>query len=294
MGAEYKELFALQDEITMDIMSNLNLEMTGFQLSTLSFLRPRNLEAYEHWLRGMHYHLSRKKEDIPLAHQEMLEAVKIDPNFGPAYRILSLTYCDEVIFKTTKDPEQSLQKAVEMVKKAFDVDPDYPPYTVWSQINRLKRNYDEAILNATRGIEQEPNEPYRYYFLSLALRDANLFKDSIPPMETALQLARFRPDNFLILLAWCYFGDQQFSKAIGLFEEILNRSEKSVFSFLAYLGLAASYEFINEHAKAVSAAENAMRINPRAKLDYLYKNSMFKDGPFKEAVYDSLRKTGFK
>ena len=93
-----------------------------------------------------------------------------------------------------------------MAQKALEVDPDYPPYTLWSQISRLKKDYDDAILNAEKGIEQEPNEPYRYFFLSLAQRDANLYEDAISPMETALQLARFRPVNFLnqlgMVLLW--------------------------------------------------------------------------------------------
>jgi hypothetical protein len=66
---EYKDLFALQDEITMDVMSNLNLKMTGFQLTSLSYSRPKNLEAYELYLKGMYYHLGRKKEDIAKPYQ---------------------------------------------------------------------------------------------------------------------------------------------------------------------------------------------------------------------------------
>ena len=291
---EYKDLFALQDEITMDVMSNLNLKMTGFQLATLSFARPKNLEAYEQYLRGMYYHLSRKKEDIPLAYQAFNEAIKIDPNYGPAYRFLSLVYCDEVIFRTTKTPEKSLEKAEQMAKKAFEVNPDYPPYTVWSQISRLKKNYDDAIVNAKKGIEQEPNEPYRYYFLSLAQRDANHFEDAIPPIETALQLARFRPVNFLNQLAWCLFGNKQFQEANKVFDEILDRDEKSVYGFFAYLGIAASCELTGDHARATWAAENVMQRNPKFSLDYMYKNSAYKDSSFKETVYDAFRKAGLK
>jgi adenylate cyclase len=293
-GREYKDLFALQDEITMDVMSNLNLKMTGLLLATLPFARPKNLEAYEQYLRGMNYHLSRKKEDIPLAYRAFNEAIKIDPNYGPAYRFLSLVYCDEVIFRTTKTPEKSLEKAEQMAKKAFEVNPDYPPYTVWSQISRLKKNYDDAIVNAKKGIEQEPNEPYRYYFLSLAQRDANHFEDAIPPIETALQLARFRPVNFLNQLAWCLFGNKQFQEANKVFDEILDRDEKSVYGFFAYLGIAASCELTGDHARATWAAENVMQRNPKFSLDYMYKNSAYKDSSFKETVYDAFRKAGLK
>ena len=291
---EYKDLFALQDEITMDVISSLNVKMTGFQLTSLSFSRPKNLEAYELYLKGMHYHLSRKKEDIPLAYQAFNESVKFDPNFGPAYRLLSLVYCDEVIYRTTKTPEKSLEKAEQMAKKAFEVEPDYPPYTVWSQISRLKKNFDDAIVNAKKGIEQEPNEPYRYFFLSLALRDANLFEDAIPPIETALQLARFRPISFLNQLAWSLFGNKQFQEANKVFDEILDRDEKSFYSYFAYWGLAASCELTGDHERATWAAENVMRRNPKLSLSHMYKNSSYKDGPLKETVYGAWREAGLK
>jgi len=291
---EYEGLFALQDEITMDVMSSLNVKMTGFTLASLSYSKPKNLEAYEHYLRGVYYHLGRKKQDIPLVKEAFTEALKIDPDYGPAYRFLGFAYCDEIIYRTTKTPEKSLEKAEQMAQKAFEVDPDYPPYTLWNQISRLKKDYDDAILNAERGIEQEPNEPYRYFFLSLAQRDANLFEDAISPMETALQLARFRPVNFLNQLAWSYFGNKQFHEANQLFDEILNRDPKSFYGFLAYLGLAASCELNGDHERATWAAESVMRRNPKFSLDYMYKNSTLKDGPFKETVYDAFRKAGLK
>ena len=291
---EYKDLFALQDVITMDVMSNLNLKMTGFQLTSLSYSRPKNLEAYELYLKGMYYHLGRKKEDIPLAHQVFTEALKIDPNYGPAYRVLGFIYCDEVIFRTTKTPEESLGKAKQMAQKALEVDPNYPPYTLWSQISRLKKDYEDAIVNARKGVEQEPNEPYRYFFLSLALFNANLFEEAISPMETALQLTRLRPVNLLSQLAWCFLGNKQFQEANKIFGEILDRDEKSYYGFLAYIGLAASCELTDNHERATWAAENVMRRNPNFSLDYMYKNSAFKDGLFKETVYDAFRKAGLK
>jgi tetratricopeptide (TPR) repeat protein len=229
-----------------------------------------------------------------MAHQAFAEALKIDPDYGPAYRVLGFVYCDEVIFRTTKNPEKSLENAEQMAQKAFEVDPDYPPYTLRSQISRLRKNYDDAIVNAKKGIEQEPNEPYRYFFLSLAQRDANLFEDAIPPIETALQLARFRPVNFLNQLAWCLFGNKQFQEANKVFDEILDRDEKSFYGYLAYLGLAASCELTDNHEKATWAAENVMRRNPKFSLDYMYKNSSYKDGPLKEKVYGAWREAGLK
>ncbi|MGD8365742.1 MAG: hypothetical protein PVI36_12555 [Desulfobacterales bacterium] len=233
-------------------------------------------------------------QDIPLVKEAFTEALRIDPDYGPAHRFLGLAYCDDIIYRTTKTPEKSFEKAEQMAQKALEVDPDYPPYTLWSLISRLKKDCDDAILNADKGIEQEPNELYRYFFLSLAQRNANLFEEAISPLETAPQLARFRPVNFLTQLIWSYFGIKQCQEANQLFDEILNRDPKSSYGFLAYLGLAASCELTGDHKRATRAAESVMRRNPKFSLAAMYKHSSYKDGPFKETVYDAFRKAGLK
>jgi TolB-like protein len=291
---KYEDLFALQDEVTMGIMAFLNVKITGSTTGSLEYSRPNNLQAYEYYLKGVYYHLGRKKEDINLAHQMFEEAINRDPAFGSAYRFLGFVYCDEFIFRTTKTPEESLEKAEKAAQKALKVDPNYPPYTLWSQISRLKKDYEDAIVNARKGVEQEPNEPYRYFFLSLALFNANLFEEAISAMETALQLTRLPPVNLLSQLAWCFFGNKQFQEANKIFNEILDRDENSFYGYLAYIGLTASCELIGNHERATWAAENVMRRNPKFSLDYMYKNSFLKNGPFKETVYDAYRKAGLK
>jgi TolB-like protein len=289
----FEDLFALQDEITMGIMAFLNVKITGFTTGSLEFSRPNNLQAYEYYLKGVYYHLGRKKEDINLARQMFEEAINRDPAFGSAYRFLGFVYCDEFIFRTTKTPEESLEKAEKAAQKALEVDPEYPPYTLWSQIERLKKDFDDAILNAEKGVKQEPNEPYRYFFLGMAQRDAGRPEDAILTLEFALKLARFRPVHYVNQLAWSYFDNKQFDQAIQLFDEILEVDD-SLYAFLSYLGLSAASEITGDHEKARWAADNLMRMNPKFSLAYMYKNSRYKDGPFKEKVYDAFRKAGLK
>lgn len=291
---KYEDLFAIEDEITMSILAELNIEVTGFIAANLKNVRPSNLQAYEHFLKGLYYHLGRRPEDIEKARAAFQDAIDLDPNFAKAYMFLGLVDMDEITVGGTKTPEKYFEKAEEMAKKAMELDPDNPPYALWSYIYREKGNFEKAIYYGKKCVEQDPNGPYRYYFLANAQRFAGEYADAVVSAETALKLIPFRPINYLNTLGWSYLHNRQFSESIPVFEEVIDKGEKSLYGFFAYLGLAAAYELKGNHDKAVWAVENVMKRNPKFSLARLRARYPTKDTPEKELEYDAWRKAGLK
>jgi adenylate cyclase len=289
-----EDLFALQDEITMGVLSALNIEVTGFTSASLKNTRPNNLKAYEYYLKGLYYHLGRDTKDIAKAREATGEAVNLDPNFASAYRLLGFIYMDEVTRLRSKTPEEVFKRAEEAAQKAFELDPDYPPYTLWCHINTQKKDFDKAILYGQKGVNLDPNNPYRYFFLANALHLEERFEEANATFETAIRLTPFRPVNYVFYYAWSYVGMKQYDKAIPLFNEIIERSPKSFYAYLSYKGLAAAYELSGNHEKASWAAENFMRINPKYSLGADKKLSPVKKGVFKETMFDAYQRAGLK
>ena len=289
-----EELFVLQDEITMAVMASLNVEVTGFTTGSLRNTRPKNLEAYEYYLKGMYYHLGRRSRDIPKAHAALNEAIKLDPSFAAAHRMLGFVHMGEILRRTTKTPKETLKKAEQAAQTAFELDSDYPPYTLWSYINRVKLDTDKAIMYGQKGVALDPNNPYRYYFLGIAQFVGEQFEESKATYETALQLLPFRPANYLVWFAWTYIGLKQYDNAIALFDEIIERSPKSYFAYASYRGLAAAYELKGNHEKAKWAAENVMRINPKYSLAIEKKHTQLKKGDFQTTIWDAMERSGLK
>jgi tetratricopeptide (TPR) repeat protein len=242
----------------MAVMAALNVQITGYTAGALKHSRPKNLKAYEYYLRGLYYHLGRKRDDVLKARQFFEEAIQIDPNYGRAYTWLANTYLDEIELRLTTQREQVLVKAEEAVSKALAADPDYPPYGTLSRISRIKKDMESAILFARKGVQQGPTDSGQHYMLCIALHLAEKFDEAIESCETALRLAPFRPVNYVMQLGWSMVGDAQYDEALPLFREVIDRSPKSYYAYLAYKGLTAVYQLTGRHADAQWAVQNVM------------------------------------
>jgi len=130
--------------------------------------------------------------------------------------------------------------------------------------------------------------------LCIALHFAEKFDEAIDACETALRLAPFRPVNYVMQLGWSMVGVAQYEDAIPLFKEVIDRSPKSYYAYLAYKGLTAVYQLTGRHADAQWAAQNVMRMNPNFTLENESRLSIAKEGPFKERIVNAYRDAGLK
>jgi adenylate cyclase len=288
------DLFALQDKIAMDVMAFLNVQITGYATGGLKYSRPNDLKAYEHYLRGLYYHLGRRPEHVQKARQSFEEAIQIDPKFGRAYTWLANTYLDEIELHLTTQPEQVMERAEQAVQIALAVDPDYPPYSTMSRIARLKKDVETAIVCGRKGVQQAPNDSGRHYMLCLALERGEKFEEAVESCETAIRLAPFRPVNYVLEVGWALLGNAQYEESIPLFKEVIDRSPQSRYAYFAYKGLTAAFGLSDRQAEAHWAAQNVLRMNPKFSLENESRLSPAKEGPFKERMFNAYRSAGLK
>ena len=159
---KFEDLFALQDQITMDVMETLNVKfiagVSGTSLSTsLKYYRPSNLKAYESYLKGLNHFFRRTPQDSITARQLFEESVNLDPDFAAAYTSLGFAYLDEVWFRITKSPEKSIEQAEQAAQNIIALAPDQPPpYNLLSSISLCKKDFDNAILYGKKAVESSP------------------------------------------------------------------------------------------------------------------------------------------
>jgi len=80
------DVFAIQDEIGQAISEALKVRLAPRT-------RVVNVEAWEHWLKGVHYRARNTPENVAKAKDHFERALAIDPDYAQAHSGLALSYC---------------------------------------------------------------------------------------------------------------------------------------------------------------------------------------------------------
>ena len=289
---EVKDIFALQDEISMKIMAALQIKLTVGAQADLKYDETENLEAYEKFLNARYHIFRRTKEDVRIGQQFAQEAIDIDPNYAAAHQMMGLLYLDEVWFGMTKSPAKSIEKAEQVAQKAISLRGyQAPDYVLLSSINLLKKDFEKAIEYGEKAVELGPNNPSAHFFHGMALRFAGQYKEAISKFEKAIRLNPIKPLNYLNNLGWSYLLAKEYESAIAVFNEAIQRNPDYLF---AYMGLSATYNLSGNKEKSHWAAENVLRVNPKFSLAAYEKRSPIKIAEDKERIINAMRNAGLK
>jgi len=106
------DIFAVQDEITKNIITALQVKLTEGEQARSAAKGTNNLEAYLKYLqaRELIHHIN--IETNALAKQLAEEAISLDPEYAWAYKILGQSHMLDVWLGTSKSPKDSMGKAI--------------------------------------------------------------------------------------------------------------------------------------------------------------------------------------
>ncbi len=194
---DLKDIFALQDEITMKVINALQVELTEGEHARLWGKGTDNLQAYLKSLRAREYYLTQTKEDNDLARRTAEEAIALDPEYAPPYHVLSITHFMDILFRTTKSPKQSMTRAVELVQKAIALDDSYALAHGWlGFLYSWLRKYEEGIMEAQKCVALDPNGAHGYLYLCMVYRFAGRHEEAVQAIEKAMRLNPFPPNTY--------------------------------------------------------------------------------------------------
>jgi adenylate cyclase len=287
---DLKDIFALQDEITMKVINALQVKLTEGEHARLWAKGTDNLDAYLKSLRARELYLTQTKENNDLARRTAEEAIALDPEYAPPYHVLSITHFMDILFRTTKSPEQSMMRAVELVKKAIALDDSYALAHGWlGFLYAFLRKYEDSIMEARKCVALDPNGAHGYLYLCMVYRFAGRHEESVEAIEKAMRLNPFPPNT--------YFRDACRSYTfVGRYEEAIAAGEKAVSlspnDYQAHVSLATAYSLAGRQKEARIEGEKILRFNPKFSSVSFGKFVPYKNQADRELVISALRKAG--
>jgi adenylate cyclase len=289
---DLKDIFALQDEITMKIITAMQVKLTEGEQARLSAKGTDNLEAYLKYLQAKEHAGQINKEDNALARKLAEEAISLDPEFSGAYTTLGATHWLDIILGSSKSSKESLKRAFELTKKAIALDDsNADAHASLSWLFLYKRQHDKAIVEAERAVEVAPGSAYAYFSVSRVLRYAGRAEEAITWNKKAIRQDPMPFGPYLMGLAHAYWMAGRYEEALPACKKALLGSPNNIFSHMV---MVATYISLGREEEARTEAQEVLRIDPKFSLAHWAKRLPFKNQVDTERLIEALRKAGLK
>jgi adenylate cyclase len=287
-----KNIFVLQDEITLKIINALEVKLTEGEQARFRLKGATNIEAYMKALKGLEYFRRQNKEDNALARQEAEEAIALAPDNSRLYTLLAGTYMMDLWLDSTKSQLISFAQATDSIKKAIALDNNNSDaYLVLSDIYLLKRQHEQAIAAAERAVGLNPNGADAYCQLANITHQSGRPVEAINLLKKAMQLNPFPPSYYLMFLGSAYSSVRQYEEAIDALKKAIHLEPNNLF---AHVILAATFIKVEREEEAHNQAAEVLRIDPKFSLDYYEKIMPDINRTYVKDHIASLRKAGLK
>jgi len=186
---ELDDILALQDEITKNIMTALQVKLTEGEQAAIYARGTDNLEVYLKVIEAREMIRQQKSENNLRERQLLEEAIELDPDYTLAYVYLGQTHVMAVTLGSSKSRKDSLNKAVELSKKAISIDSSLGyAHALLGHVYVFKRQYEKAMLELEKSIELNPNDATSHGLLGRVLGYADRTEEAIITTKKAIRL----------------------------------------------------------------------------------------------------------
>jgi TolB-like protein/cytochrome c-type biogenesis protein CcmH/NrfG len=277
------DLFALEDDLTLQIAGALDEQLSGGALAR-SYHGTRNLEAWENLVKASQTYFRFNPADVNEAQKLAQRAVDLDPNYQAAWQVLAFTYFDQADSGWAQDRIAALDRARKLNDKVLQLDPESAsPYWLRARLELQPDlpEYDPeaALADARKSVELGPNDDPSYWALGLVLFQLGHFDEAAAEFATALRL---NPHPYIWesgFHAVALSATGHYKEAIAEIEGASAGQPKNPFG-LSFRGRIEG--FAGNYAKAAGWFERAHEADPASSQNAL----------FQAQVYDRLGRVG--
>jgi adenylate cyclase len=288
-----KDIFAIQDEITVNVMRAMQLELIeGKQACEWIKRGSQKLEAYEKGMKGMELFRLFSPEGNIQAKEIFEECIALDPDYPGPYVMLAWTCLNAVYNGWSKSPEESIKQALELAQRAIELDSSQADaFSLLGNIYLLTNQYEKAITEGERAVDLNPNGADSHVWLAMILTSSGRPEDALKLIYKANRLNPFPPNWYFLSLGNAFFLMGDYNQAVEAYQKALQRTPDFL---LAYIGLAASCGAANRVEDARVATAQILKIDPKFSLEAFSGGLPYKNEKHKDLWVVSLRKAGLK
>ena len=288
---EVDDVFALQDELTKEIVSALQVELTEGEQAKLAASNTHNFEAWQLAFEGrdlVHLH---RKDSVRKGRKLIEQATALDPDYAFAWGSLAEAHWKEAANEGwSKCPERSFEMALEASDKALALDPeDAVVLSMRSVIMVTMRDFDSALTLARKALRFAHSEANAIALATITLRCCGLAEEGLRQLELAKRYYRVYPAWYPYNEALCHWILRQTDEAIAALNHAIDIDPD--FS-LSYALLAAMYAEDGNAEDASKVKEQLLRADPLFSANRYTETRPFRDPELASRLRSAMQKAG--
>jgi serine/threonine protein kinase/Flp pilus assembly protein TadD len=261
---ELEDVFAIQDEISANIVSALRVVLTEDEKKAIEQVPTANVEAYEFYLRGRQFFHQHRRRAMEFAVQMFESAIELDPGYALAH--CGVADCCSFLFQYYHASRENLNRAISASKRALELS----PHLAEAHASRglavsLTGHFDEAEREFQEAMRLDPKSFEAAYFYARACNAVGKLDEAAKWFERAVTV---RPDDFAaqMLLSNCYTALGRVDDSTSAMRRAYDASRKHLElnpdnPRALYMG-ALALRGLGESEKALDWNRRAQRMEP--------------------------------
>jgi TolB-like protein len=293
IDSRIEDVFDLQDKVTSSVVGALGPTLEKAEIER-SLRKPTdNMDAYDHFLRGMEGLHKWSREGNDLAIRYFREAVRLDPEYAVAYGMLARTHVQRKSSNWNSDRDEDLREMVWAADKAADLGRDDPIALCtagFALLDTLERIEDgDALID--RALALNPNIASAWLFSGWAKAALGHTDAALQRVAEARRLSPNDPQKFSMFSAeaFAYLFAGNMEQAYNLARHAI-RDRPSF--LLPYCIAAASAALSDRMQEAKEAIANIRQIDSSLNLKNVHSLTPIPKSREQAIWHEGLRKAG--
>jgi len=258
---EMKDIFDIQEEISLTIADHLRLNLLKGEKEKLLKRHTEDHEAYELYLKGLYFWKRRYERGLLKSLQYFQQAVEKDPGYALPHVGIADAYGILGVYGFLP-PHPTYSRARAAANKALEIDPELAE--VHASLGWIAMWYDrdwtEAERHFLKAIQMKPDYPEAHLWYGNLLSCTERFDQSIREMRKGQELEPLEPAP-PTHVGWALYYARRFDESL---EELRNVIAADPEFSLPYMWLAANFSTKKMWDEAIAAAQKFVELSGEA------------------------------
>jgi adenylate cyclase len=216
------DVFTLQDELSLILVTELQVQLTEGEQARLRRASIRNMEAWSHWVRGLacYNRAVLSRAGMTPALMSWQQASARDPGSATLQGMLGMLYYLDARFGFWNDREVATRKCGEHIEAALSRDPEcVDAHTVLGLLRLLQCRHGDAVAAARLSLSFGPSSADAAAFAAFVFANAGLGPEAVVQIERAMRLCPMFPPFYMGHLGLAYRTAGRIRDSIAAFEK---------------------------------------------------------------------------